>query len=189
MYAIVHDNIAYGPNGQIKDVEGTPLEAKDADAYNKEVERQEIDWLKTAPDKVFLYVRMPEAHYEIEYDHNGVYVGHIEQNHFKTKQDCEKEIESRINAGKLKRYDSRGFNVRYFASRVQPMTGTKVHSWLGGFETPCHVGSRQVMGFQGHYRGGSYRRSVECRIFGVRYVGWFMESSGDYCRLRKAKVQ
>lgn len=35
----------------------------------------------------------------------------------------------------------------------------------------------------------SKRRSVDCRIFGVRYVGWYYESSGDYCRLRKSKRQ
>lgn len=32
-------------------------------------------------------------------------------------------------------------------------------------------------------------QAVTCRIFGVLYHGWYMESSGDYCRLKKAKKQ
>lgn len=47
-----------------------------------------------------------------------------------------------------------------------------------------HVGRRSYVGF-----GGAYRRSVSCRIFGVLYHGWYMESSGDYCHLRKARRQ
>lgn len=35
----------------------------------------------------------------------------------------------------------------------------------------------------------TYRRPVTCRIFGARYHGWYMESSGDYCRLKKSKIQ
>lgn len=186
MYALVFNNTVYGTDGPIKDVEGTPLEPKDATAYNQEVEKQELAWLKTAPDKVFLYVKMPEAHYEIEYDHNGAYVGYIVPSKFKTKQECETEIEARINAGKLKRYDSRGFNIRYFASKVQPLSGAKITTFLGTeVATGVCIGSKAQVGFGFH----TYRRSVDCRIFGVRYVGWFMESSGDYCRLRKAKVQ
>lgn len=46
------------------------------------------------------------------------------------------------------------------------------------------IGPRRYVGF-----GGSYRRAVDTRIGGVRYVGWWFESSGDYCRLRKAKRQ
>ena len=55
--------------------------------------------------------------------------------------------------------------------------GTVVSQWV-------KVGRRVHVGF-----GYAYRRSINARIFGVRYVGWYMESSGNYCRLRKAKVQ
>ena len=58
-YAFVHEGKAFGPSGIIKDVEGTPLEAKDAGDYNKAVEAQEIEWLKTGPERVMAYVRQP----------------------------------------------------------------------------------------------------------------------------------
>ena len=35
----------------------------------------------------------------------------------------------------------------------------------------------------------TYKRSLSVRIFGVLYHGWYFESSGDYCRLKKAKRQ
>lgn len=61
-------------------------------------------------------------------------------------------------------------------------------TWLGTVvsdRASCAVGQRVQVGFGYH----TYRRSVDCVIFGTRYVGWYMESSGDYCRLRKAKRQ
>ena len=67
-----------------------------------------------------------------------------------------------------------------------PKAGLSIHTFLG---TP--VATHIVIGRKRHMGFGfkSYRRAVDCRIFGTRYVGWFMESSGDYCKLRKAKVQ
>lgn len=60
----------------------------------------------------------------------------------------------------------------------------ELRTWLG---TPvvanCLVGLRKPGGF------GSYRRHVRARIGGTLYHGWYCESSGDYCRLRKAKSQ
>lgn len=35
----------------------------------------------------------------------------------------------------------------------------------------------------------SYKRQVTCQIFGVKYHGWYFESSGDYCRLTRNKNQ
>ena len=35
----------------------------------------------------------------------------------------------------------------------------------------------------------SVRRAVTCRIYGVLYHGWYFESSGDYCRLKRSKRQ
>lgn len=47
-----------------------------------------------------------------------------------------------------------------------------------------HIGPRRHIGFD----KWTYRRHVTCRLFGAVYHGWYMESSGDYCRLRRAKV-
>ena len=91
----------------------------DAVKHNRELEAKELEWLRTGPEKVFLYVRMPDA--------------------------------------------------------ITTFLGTPV-------ATHVVVGLRVRMGF-----GGAYRRSVSCKIFGVRYVGWYMESSGSYCRLRRTK--
>lgn len=61
-----------------------------------------------------------------------------------------------------------------------------ITTWLGTkVSETCVLGRRRQVGFGMH----TYRRAVDCRIFGVRYVGWYMESSGNYCRLRKAKQQ
>lgn len=61
-----------------------------------------------------------------------------------------------------------------------------ITTWLGTVVSQrCEIGPRRNVGFGMH----TYRRAVDCRIFGVRYVGWYMESSGQYCRLRKAKRQ
>lgn len=51
------------------------------------------------------------------------------------------------------------------------------------------VGPRVQAGFQSYYKGGTYRRAVSCRLFGILYHGWYMESSGDYVRLKRAKRQ
>ena len=59
-YAINHNGKAYGPFGEIKDVEGTPLKPKDTDAYNKALEAKELDYLRTGPDKCFLYIQQPD---------------------------------------------------------------------------------------------------------------------------------
>lgn len=145
-YAFVHEGKAYGPSGRIEDVEGTPLEAKDAATYNKALEANEIEWLKTAPDKVMLYVK----------------VGMLRDPN---------KLGSRLTDGSMAR--ANGDEVS-----IQTWLGTKVstHEWLG---PKRHIG----FGFS------TYRRAVSCRIFGVLYHGWFYQSSGDYCRLRKAKVQ
>lgn len=117
-YLITHQGDSYAPNGK------TDTKPADADAANRETERHEIEWLKTHPDKVFLY--------------------------------CKHDPKS-------------------------------VHTWLGtSVATHVYLGPKVNGGLFG-FR--SYKRSVDCRIFGVRYVGWFYESAGDYCRLRKAKGQ
>lgn len=61
-----------------------------------------------------------------------------------------------------------------------------LQTWLSHTPVATHVyiGPRRMMGFH-----GSYRRPVTCRLYGVRYHGWYYESSGDYCRLTRAKRQ
>lgn len=47
------------------------------------------------------------------------------------------------------------------------------------------MGERKRIGFG----FSSYRRSMSVWIFGTLYHGWYFESSGDYCRLKRAKHQ
>lgn len=78
-------------------------------------------------------------------------------------------------------YVSHPKNLDGFATRV-----CNIHTWLGTVvSSDAELGPRSYVGFGFN----TWRRSVRCRIFGVRYVGWYYESSGDYCRLRKAKKQ
>jgi len=131
-YAFNFHGKAYGPSGPIKDTAGTPLGTNDTDTYNKAVEVAEIASLKTAPDRLFLYVhRVPG--------------------------------EARPSTWQI---------------RTWPCTVVS---------TVCHVGPKSnAGGIAGRY---TFKRSVECRIYGTRYVGWYYESAGDYCRLRKAVRQ
>lgn len=65
-------------------------------------------------------------------------------------------------------------------------TRIAINTWLGtSVGTHVYIGPRRNVGFGFH----TYRRAVSCRIFGIQYHGWYMESSGQYCRLRRAKVQ
>ena len=121
----------YDPDGAISPVSLSTQEA------NRETERQELAWLKTGPEKVFLYVQMPIESLQPSFSYA----------------------------------QRRGDKV-------------SVGTWLGTLvATELAIGPRKRIGFGLH----SYRRSVVCRIFGTKYVGWYFESSGDYCRLRKAK--
>ena len=127
-YEFIHEGRAFTPAGDPP----VPTDKDASDARNRETERREIEWLKTAPDRVFLYVSHPKG-------------------------------------------------IDGFSTRV-----ANVHTWLGTVVSSDTVlGSRAYVGFGFN----SWRRSVSCRIFGVRYVGWYFESSGQYCRLKKAKRQ
>lgn len=129
-YAFVHQDKAFGPSGLIKDTSGVPT--LDASAYNAELERQEIRWLKTGPERVFLYYHEPPTMPDSEYG----------------------------------------------------MART-LRTWLGTVVSAnVQIGPRRNVGF-----AGSYRRAVSARIFGVLYHGWYFESSGNYCRLKRAKRQ
>lgn len=52
-----------------------------------------------------------------------------------------------------------------------------------------YISPKRVVGFQSYYRGGTYRHAVTCKLFGTTYHGWYFASSGQYCRLTRAKVQ
>ena len=59
-----------------------------------------------------------------------------------------------------------------------------IQTWTGTVLDPrAWFGPRRYIGFGYH----TYRRAVTCTLFGVAYYGWFYESSGDYCRLKRAK--
>ena len=64
-----------------------------------------------------------------------------------------------------------------------------ITTWLGAVvsEHPW-VGSVRSFRVPGSH-WPSKRRPVTCRIFGTLYHGWYFESSGDYCRLKRAKRQ
>ena len=70
--------------------------------------------------------------------------------------------------------------------RASDLFACEITTWLGTVVSEsARMGMRARVGFGFH----TYRRSIDCRIFGTRYVGWYMESSGNYCRLQKAKRQ
>ena len=60
----------------------------------------------------------------------------------------------------------------------------RVTTWLGTTVSSA-VGVGHACTFPAWGRP-SIRRSIRCTIFGTRYVGWYYESSGDYCRLKRA---
>ena len=120
-YIFMFHGQSFTPNGKTDAM----LDPDSAHQRNLETERKEIEWLKTGPDNVFLYVK------------------------------------------------------------DDPW---RITTWLGtAVATHVTVGrSVYVGGIAGRY---ARKRSVDCRIFGVRYTGWYYESAGDYCRLKKAKRQ
>jgi len=124
----------------------------DTEFANRWREEREIEWLRTAPDRVFLYVAKVDTTEE-------------------TYQDAL----------------AKGWTPETTKRENWASHRWEIRTWLGTrvSDGRALIGSRRSIGFGYH----SYRRAVDCRIFGVRYVGWYMESSGDYCRLRKSKVQ
>lgn len=139
MYAFAHQGKGFLPDGS------EPIAAADVDTYNKQVEAQEIEHLKTGPERIFSYI------------------GH-------------KPMTEENGADPHKTY---GFGEDHYC----------IQTWLGTFLGWAWVGAKSVSGFQGHFRGGTYRRPVTARIFGTLYHGWYYQSSGDYVRLKKAKKQ
>jgi hypothetical protein len=139
------------------------------DVRNREVERQEIQQLQTAPDHIFLYVRLTPQ------------LRPFESRSWARGQNVPTCCRLAIKRSALKcPICGTSCEIRLSQGDVQIIT------WMG---TPVatHVTVGQARKFYGYAR--STRRPISCRIFGVQYHGWYMESSGDYCRLKKAKRQ
>ena len=152
-YAIEHQGKVFTPDGKVVN---TSELACSVEAFNKQKEHQEIEWLRTGPDKVFLYVTLP------------------------------KDLTHRPTCGS----DSAHAQPQFATASGDVKAGLKIGTFLGTpVATNIVIGPKVIAGFQGHFRGGTYRRAVSCKIFGVQYHGWYMESSGDYCILKRAKVQ
>ena len=133
-YAFDFQGSVFTPDGRV--------DVSDVSAHNKQVETEELEWLRTAPDKCVLYVRLPK--------------------HVEPFASCGPN-----NATELNR------------PSVITWTGLSVGSHV-------YIGRRvQVGGIAGKW---AYKRTVTCQLFGVRYHGWYYESAGDYCRLRKSKT-
>ena len=82
-------------------------------------------------------------------------------------------------------HPTKQFNGPGMCGPIDPDYSWKLTTWLGTVVCPhVFMGAKQRIGF-----GGSYRRALTATICGTLYHGWYMESSGDYCRLRKAKRQ
>jgi hypothetical protein len=133
MYAIEFQGKAFTPTGK--------TDIPDVAAHNAELERRELEWLKTGPDKVFLYVRHagwsgPEG------------------------------------------TDSLGIPRKSWSHTC------KIVTWMGTvLDDHAWIGSQVRDNF------GGKRAAITARIFGTLYHGWYFESSGDYCRLKRAKRQ
>lgn len=156
-YIVEFQGTKYTPEGKA-DVPGT------VEDRNRETERQEIEWLKTAPARVFLYV-----------------------GHDQVLRSCCRAA-GKLNAVRCPVCES---------VITDSPRGYVITTWLGTvLGTHVAIGQRRIMGFHAMpgrtnnpWFGKSYRRAVSCRLFGVLYHGWYFESSGSYCRLKKATVQ
>ena len=145
---------------------------------NREIERKEIAWLHTVPDKVFLYVTMPTAG-------RHIYMGS------RLTNDAVSWANGDYVAGCCRTAQKMHAMKCPVCQKLTSETlgkGVDITTWLGTpVATHVYVGPAKPTG--GITRRWSQKRAVDCRINGVRYVGWFYQTSGDYCRLKKAKIQ
>lgn len=135
-YAFEHQGKAY--------TQDRVIDAPDMNKHNKEVEAKELEWLRTAPDKVTLYVKASGS--------------------------------TRIPFSSSGRRGERNQSFGPYA----------VHTRLGTVLDANALVGHEVWSNLDFW---THKRSVSCHIFGTLYHGWFMESSGDYCRLKRAKRQ
>lgn len=75
--------------------------------------------------------------------------------------------------------------ARFTNTNAMMLSGS-IQTWTGHvLDARAWFGPHRYIGF-GHH---TYRRAVTCTLFGVAYHGWYMESSGDYCRLTRSKAK
>lgn len=151
--------------------QGDDLILTSTDERNRETERQEIAWLHTAPDKVFLYVSMPE-NVEPFASYSWSRGNHL-------ASCCKLALAMhaiqcpvcRKSAGQMATDKARAVAIT---------------TWLGtSVATHVSIGKRVATG--GIAGPHAYKRAVNCKLGGVDYYGWYYESAGQYCRLTKAK--
>lgn len=111
----------FDPDGKLD------IAPSETETHNQQLERVQIEELKTGPDRLFLYVKAT--------DYNTA----------------------------------------------------SITTWPGTLVGVADMGPKRKFPCFGPFP--SVRRSISVRIFGTLYHGWYYESSGDYCRLKKAKRQ
>lgn len=107
--------------------DGSTIQPREIETHNKQLEKEELEWLKTGPQRIFVYVK--------EIDHGRALIT----------------------------------------------------TWLGTVIGNAMLGPKREFPCFGPFP--SIRRSVEVCIFGMWYHGWYFQSSGNYCRLKRAKRQ
>jgi hypothetical protein len=178
-YIIEHGGKQYEPDGRVDPA------VTDIDAKNKATEQEEIAYWQTGPEKISAYVRIPEA-WRIFIDYHSLHGVPWHVRHALDKLTPIEYATKQAALDAILTLNTRwsGYSLSYRASSVEKFAQAKVGTWLGGFQTPAWIGQSHHIGF-----GGSTRRPITCRIFGVLYHGWYYESSGSYCRLKRAKRQ
>lgn len=165
-YGFVHDGKVFTPDGTAN------IDASESDARNRETERAEIQWLQTGPEKVFLYVKMPQTEPFASRSW--------------TRGDSIAGCCKVALAMHAIRCPICGQTSEVMQARADK--ATDITTWLG---TPVasHVAIGQRVNVGGIAGQHSYKRAVSCRIFGKQYHGWYYESAGSYCHLKLAKRQ
>lgn len=90
-----------------------------------------------------------------------------------------------LEAQELEHFKSGPERIMAYVRMPKDGQCAKVNTWLGTELGNAWLGHRAYVGFGMH----TYRRAVTVRIFGTLYHGWYFESSGDYCHLKRAKIQ
>jgi hypothetical protein len=64
----------------------------------------------------------------------------------------------------------------------------QIITWMGTvLDARAEMGPRVPIGSMAVFV--AYKRAVRCVLFGRAYYGWYYESSGEYCRLKRSAVR